>query len=306
MDALTWADLLEILRSLWFFKVVTVSDQSSVTLGQLLTGLVLLVLGYFICRRLSRIIAKKFLARLDIEEALVVTLETAVFYILLVILTLFVLRLLEVPTEIFTVIGGALAIGVGFGTQNIVNNFFSGLILMIERPIRVGDFVEVDGIFGSIEAIGARSTRIKSSDNTHVVVPNASFLEKNVLNWTLSDALVRSSVKVGVAYGSDTGKVREILLQAAMEQEHVLKFPKPTLLFADFADSSLNFEIFFWTKLRDVLQIKQIQSACRFRIDELFRGNDVVISFPQRDVHLDTLKPIQVEMINNGTNSSEH
>ncbi|MCB0421199.1 MAG: mechanosensitive ion channel [Bdellovibrionales bacterium] len=297
LSSIDWVDVFEIVKSLWHFKVVTVNEKSFLTLGQLITGIVLLVLGYFICRRLSRIITKKFISKLDIEDALKVTIETAVFYVLLVILTLFVLRLLKVPTEIFTVIGGALAIGVGFGTQNIVNNFFSGLILMIERPIRVGDFVEVDGIFGSIEAIGARSTRIKSMDNTHVVVPNASFLEKNVLNWTLSDSLVRSSVKVGVAYGSDTKKVRDLLLEAVNEQEFVLKFPKASLLFSDFADSSLNFEVFFWTKLKDVLQIKQIQSQIRFRIDDLFRQNNVVISFPQRDVHLDTLKPLQIEMI---------
>ena len=296
MESIPWQDFLNSLSDLWYFKVITVGGKNSVTLGQLMTGIVLFLLGYFICRRLSRIIAKKILSRLDIEHALIATIETAIFYVMLIILSLFVLRLLNVPTEIFTVIGGALAIGVGLGTQNIVNNFFSGLILMMERPIRVGDFVEVDELFGTVEAIGARSTRIKSMDNTHVVVPNASFLEKNVFNWTLSDSLVRSSVKVGVAYGSETESVRKLLVESVREREFVLKYPQPSVVFADFGDNAMQFEIYFWTKLRDVSQIIRLQSSVRFRVEELFRQNGVVIAFPQRDVHLTTAAPLQIEM----------
>ncbi|MCB0342794.1 MAG: mechanosensitive ion channel [Pseudobdellovibrionaceae bacterium] len=292
----SWTSQFHWLPDFWDFNIATI-DGKPITLGTVLTGIVLLILGYFLCRQLSRWFGRRVLSRLDIDESLKHTLQTIIFYVLLIILTLFVLRLLNVPVTIFTVLGGALAIGVGFGSQNIVNNFISGLIIMIERPVRVGDFIQLESLGGRVEHIGARSTRIKSLDNTHIVVPNSSFLEKNVLNWTLSDDLVRIKVAVGVAYGSDTERVENFLKQAAGEEDAILKYPEPIVVFADFGDNSLNFEVYFWTHLTDMMNIKLLQSRLRFRIDHIFREGGVVIAFPQRDVHLDTLRPLQVEVV---------
>jgi small-conductance mechanosensitive channel len=133
----------------------------------------------------------------------------------------------------FTVLGGALAIGIGFGSQNVMNNFISGLILMLERPVRARDVIEVDGNHGTIENIGARSTQIRSTDGRHIIVPNSFFLESNVVNWTLSDDLMRAKVSVGVVYGSPTRQV-ERLIRRAVDEERVLKTPEPIIIFEEF------------------------------------------------------------------------
>lgn len=287
---------------LWKIQLLSV-DGKTITLGKVITGVVLFIMGYFICRSLSKEIDNRILSRLDIDASLKHTFKTMIFYSMLIILTLFVLRLLNVPITIFTVLGGALAIGVGFGSQNIVNNFISGLILMIERPVRVGDIIETEGLKGTVENIGARSTIIKSMDNTHYVIPNSSFLEKNVLNWTLSDDVVRTKVSVGVAYGSPTRRVEELLKLAVTGHERILKYPEPLVLFSDFGDNSLNFDIFFWTRVINVMQLKLLESHVRFQIDDLFRQNQIVIAFPQRDIHIDTLSPIQVQVVEKPSDS---
>lgn len=291
-------DFLSWLPDFWNIQLLTV-DHRTITLGKVITGVLLFVMGYFICRTISREIEKRVLSHMDIDASLRHTLRTIIFYFLLVILTLFVLRLLNVPITIFTVLGGALAIGVGFGSQNIVNNFISGLILMIERPVRVGDIVEVaeDNLKGTVEHIGARSTIIKSMDNTHFVVPNSSFLEKNILNWTLSDDVVRTKVIVGVAYGSDTKLVEKLLRESVQVHERVLKYPEPMVIFNNFGDNSLEFEIYFWTRVINVMQLKQLQSIVRYSIDEVFKNHNVVIAFPQRDVHFDSSSPIKVQVV---------
>lgn len=283
----------------WNLSLVSL-DGSPITFGKIITGILLFIVGYFICKTLSQEFEKKVLTHLDIDTSLRHTLRTIVFYFLLIVLTLFVLRLLNVPLTIFTVLGGALAIGVGFGSQNIVNNFISGLILMIERPIKVGDIIEVvdQDLRGTVENIGARSTTIKSMDNTHYVVPNSSFLEKNVLNWTLSDNMVRVSVKVGVAYGSPVNEVRRLLLESLKGHEKILEDPNPLVLFTDFADNSLNFEVYFWTHVTHVMNMRVLQSDIRFSINQVFEENHIVIAFPQRDVHLDASHPIQIEVVN--------
>jgi len=293
----TWqADFFSWLPDVWHFQVFVI-DNKPITLGKLSTGIVLLFIGYFLCRSISRQISSKILSRLDIDESLRHTLQMMSFYILLIVLTLFILRLLNVPITIFTVLGGALAIGVGFGSQTIVANFISGLIIMLERPVRVGDFVDVGGLTGKVEHIGARSTRIKSLNNTHILVPNSTFLENNVVNWTLSDYIVRTKVSVGVAYGSPTRLVEKLLMQAVEEEREALGEPKPGVFFSGFGDSALEFQVFFWVRFRNLIQMRRVESELRYRIDDLFQENKIVIAFPQRDVHLDSLSPIQVQVV---------
>jgi small-conductance mechanosensitive channel len=201
------------------------------------------------------------------------------------------------PLTAFTVLGGALAIGIGFGSQNVMNNFISGLILMLERPVRARDVVEVDGNHGTIENIGARSTQIRSTDGRHIIVPNSFFLESNVVNWTLSDDLIRAKVSVGVIYGSPTRLVEQLIRRVVDEDELVLPNPGPIVIFDEFGDNSLNFDTYFWVRARSPMEVRKIQSRVRFRIDDLFREHELVIAFPQRDVHLDSVAPIEVRMV---------
>lgn len=288
-------EILKSLLEIWNLQL-TVVDAQPITLGKLILGLLIFTLGYLLLKKIRRQIDKRLLGHLDIEDSLRHSFSTAIFYVLVVILALFTLRLLNVPITVFTVLGGALAIGVGFGSQNVVNNFISGLVLLLERPVRVDDYIEMEGLAGVVERIGGRATIVRAAENTYHIVPNSFFLEKSVMNWTLSDDVIRASVSVGVAYGSPVRQVEELLYQAVKNHPKVLKDPEPIVLFSNFGDNSLEFEVLYWAHVRTLIQRRKISSEIRFSIDDLFRAADIVIAFPQRDIHLDTLKPLQIEV----------
>lgn len=210
------------------------------------------------------------------------------FYILaMAILVITSLDLMNVPLTAFAFLSGAVAIGVGFGAQNIINNFISGWILMWERPIRIGDVLEVDNARGVVEAINTRSTRIRRVDGVHMLIPNSKLLENTVINWTLIDLLTRTTVKVGVAYGSDCRLVAKLIEQAVLEQTEILPEPKPIVIFDDFGDNALIFEVYFWINATAERDLRKIRSDIRFTIDALFNQHNIVIAYPQRDVHMD-------------------
>ena len=178
----------------------------------------------------------------------------------------------------------------------MLNNFISGLILLAERPIRVGDLVDIDGLYGTIERVGPRSTRVKTGSNLEIIVPNSKFLENNVTNWTLSDTRIRTMVSVGVAYGSPTRETSRLLHQAVTEHPNVLSDPEPIVLFREFGDNALMFEVHFWIRMRTVMQGQKIESEIRHTLDTLLSEANITIAFPQRDIHIDTTKPIEISL----------
>jgi potassium efflux system protein len=218
-------------------------------------------------------------------------------YALLVVIFLIGLRIVGIPLTAFAVAGGALAIGVGFGSQNVVNNFISGVILLAERPIKIGDLVQVDETYGNVERIGLRSTRVRTGENIHVIVPNSAFLETKVINWTHNDPTVRVRISVGVAYGSPTREVERLIVQALADHKRVLDTPAPVVLFSEFGDNALQFDAHFWLRVRHQMDRMRVESEIRYRIDDLFREAEIVIAFPQRDVHVDTLRPLDVRLL---------
>jgi len=284
-------------RDIWRYEIATVDDRP-ITVGKLFLVLVLLTLGFRIARVTSALVGRRILPRFRVPVGASAALESITYYVGVVAVSLIALRAVNIPLTAFTLIGGALAIGIGFGSQNIVNNFISGLILLIERPIGAGDLIELEGVLGTVEQIGARSTRLRTFDNTHVLVPNSFFLENKFVNWTLSDNVVRGSVEVGVAYGSPTGQVASLLLRAARERDHVLSWPEPLVRFTSFGDNALLFTLYFW--VRPLSQRWDVESALRFRIDELFREAGITIAFPQRDIHLDSSRPVEVRVVGKG------
>jgi len=207
------------------------------------------------------------------------------------------LRYANVPLTVFTFLGGAIAIGIGFGSQNILNNFISGLILLAERPIKVGDLILIDEIHGNVTVIGARSTQIRTGENLDIIVPNSKFLENNVINLTRRDDRLRTSISVGVAYGSPLERVVQVLEQAATEHPGVHTRPKPFVWFNDFGDNALAFQVHFWINARAVAQMRKVETEIRLTIDRLFRENDIVIAFPQRDLHIQSPKPIEFRLV---------
>ncbi len=284
----------------WNYELTSV-DDSPITVSKVFFAVILMVFGLMLARRLSRTLAERVLPRFGVTPGVAAALRTLTFYALMLLFVLTALHLVRVPLTLFAVLGGAIAIGVGFGSQNLMNNFISGLILLIERPIKVGDIIETDGNAGVVEQIGGRSTQIRTFNNIHMIVPNSAFLEKSVINWTLSDNMIRSSIRVGVDYGSNTRQVADILKKAASDHGKVLQTPEPIVLFSDFGSDSLVFDLFFWVKIQTALERKLIESDLRFMIEGAFREADINIAYPQRDVHLDTVKPLEVRVVSNQT-----
>jgi potassium efflux system protein len=277
-----------------------VIDEHSVKVRQLMMALIVLVVGILLLKQGVRVFRKRVLPRTTLKPNEAVALTKILYYFGVLIILLFSMRMINLPITAFAFVGGALAIGVGFGAQNLINNFISGFIIMAERPIRLGDLIEIEGNFARVEDIGPRCTRIRTGDNIHILVPNSSFLEKNIVNWTLSDQKVRAHVTVGVAYGSPVREVERLLVRAAKENEKVLQDPEPLVLFRDFGENALIFSLYFWVSMETLLERLLLESDIRFRIDELFRDAGIVIAFPQRDVHLDTSKLLKLRVVGPG------
>ena len=283
------------LQNCWNYEFANVEDKP-ITTSKIVRGAAFLFIGFLLARLLSRILCRWLLPRFGLNSGASLAMQSITFYVMLSCGGFLALEMVNLPLTVFAFMGGAIAIGVGFGSQNVLNNFISGLILLAERPIRVGDLVDIDGVNGNIERIGARSTRVRTGSNLEIIVPNSKFLEDNVTNWTLSNALIRTSIAVGVAYGSPTRRVNELLERAVSQNERVIDHPAPIVLFKEFADNSLNFEVHFWIQMQTIMQGEQIASDVRHAIDELLAQNDITIAFPQRDVHVDTTAPIEVNL----------
>lgn len=280
--------ILKELNSAWNFSIIQ-GQAGNLTVGKIVLALILVVVGHFLARKLSQKLIDMLGKRFRLPISTLATIKTVAYYILYLIILFFVFRILDVPLTIFTVLGSAVAIGVGFGSQNIVKNFLSGITVLIEQPIKVGDFLEVDGLYGVVENVGFRSTRMKTAENTHVIIPNSSFLENKVLNWTLSDDVIRGKVGVGVAYGSDLTKVSSVLSELHKDIDTILDYPKPFHLFVEFGSSSLDFEYYFYARASSRTQLRLYESQVRFIIDRRFREEQITIAFPQLDMHLNQL-----------------
>jgi len=292
------ADIRELLSGMrtTLGRELFVIDDRAITLGKLLGALLLFLMGFSLSRALARGAGRLIFARMSVPGA-AYAFERLTFYGLLVVFFLIALRLVSIPLTAFALLGGALAIGLGFGSQNIINNFISGLIVLVERPMKVGDIVDVDGVSGIVERVGPRSTRVRTFDNLHIIVPNSTFLERNVVNWTLSDLTVRRNVSVGVAYGSDPRETSRLIRRAVDEHGRVLKTPQPQVFFWDFGDNALIFKSYFWIQLQPNTSFYEIESDVRHRIHKLLAEARITIAFPQRDVHLDTRHPLDVRMV---------
>lgn len=290
---------MESFQTFWNYTLFTVGDGVAVRVSQIVLVLVVLLAGYIASKIIERLIRNR-LAKTDLRADAAFMLQRIVYYGLLVVVVMTALSLLNVPLAAFAFVSGAVAIGIGFGAQNVINNFISGWILLVERPVRIGDFIELDNFTGVVERIGNRSTQVRRVDGVHLMIPNSQMLERVVVNWTLVDDDIRTTVRVGVAYGSPLKQTAELIEQATREQPEVLPQPSPKVVCEDFGDNAIVFDSYFWCRVGGERELRQIRSAIRFRIDELFREHDIVIAFPQRDVHLDVTSPIDVRVTPSG------
>ncbi|MFT5760472.1 MAG: small-conductance mechanosensitive channel [Alteromonadaceae bacterium] len=275
----------EQIKAILSATVFTVAEQP-VTFGGLLLIPLIIYIGLLLTKWTVKLITNRLTT--NKTDPNIIHLLQRVFYVIAItILLITTLDLINVPITAFAFLSGAIAIGFGFGAQNIINNFISGWILMWERPIKIGDFLEVENAKGTVEKINTRSTRIRRVDGVHLLIPNSKLLENTVVNWTLRDSLVRTSVRVGVAYGTRARTVADLILTATLAQEEVLRDPMPVVSFEDFGDNALVFEVNFWINSTMEGGLRVARSNIRFTLDKLFEKNNIVVAFPQQDVHLD-------------------
>ena len=284
------------IEGVWDFEVIQI-DNNSVTVSKIIFSLLILVIGITLVRYIIHTFTQRLFRYANLRDTNAAAIRKVLLFSGYLLVFLFALRMVNIPLAAFAFLGGAVAIGVGFGAQNLINNFISGFIIMGERPISIGNLIEVDGVLGQVEEVGARCTRVRTGENIHILVPNSSFLEKNITNWTLSDQNIRTHINVGVIYGSPVRQVEALLLQAARENEKVIHTPEPFVLFRDFGDNALIFELYFWISISKVIERRIIESGIRFRIEELFGQAGIIIAFPQHDVHLDTSKPLELRLV---------
>jgi len=250
--------------------------------GFIYAGLVLLFVHVAV-RLWRHTLSVKFLTGSGLNRGVQNSIKHLVAYLVWLSGILMALNVAGISATSLTVIFGAVGIGLGLGLQNIFNNFVSGIILLFERPIKVDDIVEIDNTWGEVRKIKFRSTLVQTYDNAALIIPNSQIISKRVTNWSFKDTRVRRKISIGVAYGSDVQLVKKTLLEIAAANREVLKHPEPQVLFTDFGDSALIFKLRFWS---DVETFVTVETEIRFEIDRLFREREIMIPFPQRDVHL--------------------
>ncbi len=286
LNVRTWVN--EQIAALRDFNIV--GGSGNITLGGVLGFWAILLVGFALSTSLRFLLREELLKRLHLKRGIPELLSTTLHYLLLLLVFLFAVNAGGVALNKFTVLTGALGVGVGFGLQNIINNFVSGLILQFERPIRVGDVVEIQaGLTGKVTRIGIRSSTVQTFQGAEVIIPNASFISGNVTNWTLSEAKRRLELPVGVAYGTDPKLVKELLERPAVHHPDVLTSPAPEVFFMEFGDSALNFELRFWV-MQESNTVK-VKSEVALEVMRLLDDAGIEIPYPQRDLRLRSVDP---------------
>lgn len=254
----------------------------TVRVSNIISAILIILLARIVIWMTVRVFLTRIYSSQKVDSGSQFAINQLFQYVVYFISLLLVLNVMGVNPTVLAGSAAALLLGVGLGLQQTFNDFFSGLLLLFERTVEVGDVVDVGGLVGTVRRIGLRTSQVQTLDNLTVIVPNSKLVANTVTNWSHTDYLARFSVSVGVAYGSETRKVEQLLLQVAKNHDKVMNFPSPFVRLNKFGDSSLVFELFFWSS--ELIPIDNIKSDLRFGIDEIFRENQIQIPFPQRDI----------------------
>ena len=256
--------------------VITVSSVIIIVLVLIATFIVLKIVGNFF---------KRFIKKQEAERRSYWSIYLILRYVIWVVILVLLLETSGVKVSVILASITALLVGIGFGIQQLFNDIASGIVLIFERNLQINDIIQLeDETVGKVIHIGLRTSKLKTRDDVILVVPNSKFVNDTIINWSQIDFNTRFSVKVGVAYGSDTKQVTRLLLECANSNKNISPYPKPFVRFYDFGDSSLDFQIYFW--VRDSFLVENAKSEIRYAIDDAFRKNGVHIPFPQRDLHI--------------------
>jgi small-conductance mechanosensitive channel len=267
-----------------YYPLLKLGD-SDVTLVSLFKFACLVCL-IFVCERMLRaMLVRRFLQRTQLHPSMQYGVSKIVGYIFIGIGFYVALKMVGIDLSSLAVIAGAIGVGLGFGLQNIISNFVSGVIILAEGPVAIGDHVEIGEAGGVVSKISLRSTTIVTNDNITIIVPNSDLITSKVTNWSYGDPKVRIRVPFGVAYGTDTELLKKLMMEVARENPSVLSEPSPELYFSGFGDSSLNFELGVWTSDMNS-KPRRFRSDLNYAIERKLREHNIEIPFPQRDLHL--------------------
>lgn len=273
-------DLMEMLRFPLFSLGEKPISASSILKLVFLFALVLIAESL-----LRKFFMRRILSRTHLDQGMRFAIARISGYLFITIGLYISLNFVGIDLSSLAVLAGAIGVGIGFGLQNIVHNFISGIIILAERPISIGDRVEVNGVAGRVDRISLRSTIVVTNDNISVIVPNSSFISEPVVNWSHGDPKVRLNMPVGIAYGSDVEKFRALMLKVVLAHPQVLAEPKPNIFFIGFGDSSLDFELGVWTA-EMAQNPRRFRSEINYAVEKALRENGIEIPFPQRDLHI--------------------
>lgn len=294
----TWADLISAASylesvTLWQFDGdgINAGESVPISAGDILGALVTLVLTFTLARNLPGLLEILVLSRMELRQGTSYAVTTLLSYVIVGFGLVTSLSTLGVSWDKLQWLVAALGVGLGFGLQEIFANFISGLIILFERPVRIGDVVTIGPLSGTINRIRIRATTITDFDNKEIIVPNKNFVTEQIINWSLQDTITRVIIKVGVAYGSDVAKVRQLLMQIAKNNPRVLKDPEPLVFFLNFSDSTLEHEL--RVHVKELADRNQATDEINREIDRLFKENGIEIAFRQLDINLRDSKGLE-------------
>ena len=282
----SWEEILEVLRK----KLVSLGDVT-VTPAVLITVVLILLGAFWMSRLLRGMLRRNVFRRTHLNVGTQETICRILHYIIMLMGVFIAIQQIGIDLTTLAAISAVLMVGIGFGLQNVTSNFVSTLILLFERPVQVGDFVEVSGVQGRIRRIKTRSSVVETLDNVSIIVPNSNFITQNVTNWSYRDSKVRIHISVGVSYGSDVELVEDTLLEVGRGHPEVLLNPESTVQFLEFGDSSLNFDLLVW--INDASRQYLVRSDLNFAVVKAFRKQGITIPFPQRDLHIQSAIPLE-------------
>jgi small-conductance mechanosensitive channel len=265
-------------------------NNSKISLSSILISILIVLATFYVAKRASRLLSHA-LKNKGVDSGVQDSIQKFSYYLMVALGILFSLDNLGVSINSLAAIGAVLMVGIGFGLQNIAQNFISGIIILIERPIKVGDIIRVGNSTGRVIDIRVRSSIIQTRDEVSIIVPNSKLISEEVISDSFSGQRIRQHVRVGVAYGTDVEKVKTVLCLAAQGHDKVLKDPAPNAIFENFGESSLDFDLLFWCT--DIWGMEQTSSDIRCRITALFKENNIEIPFPQRDINFKNLVKIE-------------
>ena len=282
-----WDNILDFLTKLGEIFTTNLFNlgDSSITLGTILYFIIGFIVLNYVTKRFKNLLVNQILVKANMDRGTRNSIGLITRVAIMFIGSVFIIQSAGINMNSLSLLAGALGVGIGFGLQNITDNFISGIIILFEKPIKVGDRIVVGDTEGDVINISVRATTILTNENVSIIVPNSEFISSRVINWSHNDRSIRFDIPVGVSYQEDPDEVREVLLAVATENEHVLKNPAPHVFFDEFGDNSLNFTLAIWTSTYTD-KPRKLKTELYFSIFEKFKEKGIDIPFPQRDIYI--------------------